>query len=88
MSGYRAWYLEVSYHTTWYKFAWYLVQVTVLCVPRYKSSRSPHFLFLSAAQAEVLTPRDGAAFIDVTLAFLQHCDWQQLAVAPKHGEAK
>eukprot|EP00904_Undaria_pinnatifida_P007183 jgi/Undpi1/3595/HiC_scaffold_16.g06967.m1 len=41
-------------------------------------------LHLLAAQAEVLTPRDGAAFIDVTLAFLQHCDWQQLAVAPKH----
>lgn len=39
-----------------------------------------------SAQAEVLTPRDKAPFIDVTLAFLEHCDWRQVAVAPKYGE--
>eukprot|EP00752_Nemacystus_decipiens_P009384 g8387.t1 len=41
-------------------------------------------LHLLAAQAEVLTPREVPAFIDVTLAFLEHCNWQQVAVAPKH----
>lgn len=40
-------------------------------------------LHLLAAQAEVLTPRDGPPFIDVTLAFLEHCDWQQVVIAPK-----
>ncbi len=40
----------------------------------------------SAAQAEVLTPREVPAFIDVTLAFLEHCNWNQVAIAPKHGE--
>lgn len=40
----------------------------------------------SAAQAEVLTHRDRIPFIDVTLAFLEHCDWSHMAVAPKLGE--
>lgn len=34
----------------------------------------------------MLTPREVPAFIDVTLAFLEHCNWQQVAVAPKHRE--
>ncbi|CAM9092589.1 unnamed protein product [Hapterophycus canaliculatus] len=41
-------------------------------------------LHLLSAQAEVLTPREVPAFIDVTLAFLEHCDWQQVTIAPKH----
>lgn len=40
----------------------------------------------SAAQAEVLHPRDRPAFINVTMVFLEHCDWLQVAVAPKHSE--
>lgn len=39
-----------------------------------------------AAQAEVLTPREVPAFIDVTLAFLEHCNWRQVVVAPKQRE--
>lgn len=42
--------------------------------------------FLSAAQAEVLTPQEVPAFIDVTLAFLEHCNWHQVTIAPKHRE--
>ncbi|CAM9302951.1 unnamed protein product [Scytosiphon promiscuus] len=41
-------------------------------------------LHLLSAQAVVLTPREVPAFIDVTLAFLEHCDWQQVTIAPKH----
>lgn len=40
----------------------------------------------SAAQAEVLNPREVPAFIDVTLAFLEHCNWRQVAIAPKQRE--
>ncbi|CAM9752892.1 unnamed protein product [Ectocarpus sp. 12 AP-2014] len=41
-------------------------------------------LHLLAAQAEVLTPQEVPAFIDVTLAFLEHCNWHQVMIAPKH----
>ncbi|CAM9168849.1 unnamed protein product [Ascophyllum nodosum] len=41
-------------------------------------------LHLLAAQAEVLTPRDRTPFIDVTLAFLEHCQWRHVVIAPKY----
>lgn len=41
----------------------------------------------SAAQAEVLTPRDRTPFIDVTLAFLEHCEWRHVVIAPKYGKS-
>ncbi|CBJ27166.1 conserved unknown protein [Ectocarpus siliculosus] len=41
-------------------------------------------LHLLAAQAEVLTPQEVPAFIDVTLAFLEHCNWHQVTIAPRH----